>query len=695
MRTIATLALVSLWVGQARADMVLCDFEKPADLSAVKTQDAAVAPVRTAAGTALAVRTGHRSPWPGITLPAPGGKWDLSPFDHVAVDVKNTGANPVTVHCRVDNPGADGTSNCNNGSLALKPGESGALTVTIRRRAPGPAVKLFGMRGVPGGAAGAEGTIDPANVTQLLVFVARPSEDHSFEIDNIRAAGRYAAPTVPAPDKPFFPFIDTFGQYKHADWPGKVHSPDDLARHRRQEEKDLAEKPGPPDFNRWGGWAAGPALKATGFFRVEKHDGRWWLVDPDGRLFWSHGIDCVRTGDLTPIDGRDEWFEDAPWLKSDFAEFLQASAYALHGHYAGKNPRCFNFASANLKRKYGADWRSISADLAHRRLRSWGMNTIANWSDRDTCLLRRTPYTATVNFTARMLEGSQGYWGKFRDVFDPSFAAAIRKRMAEQTGSTAGDPWCIGYFVDNEIAWGDETSLAVAALVSPPDQPAKMAFVDDLKAKYGDIAKLNAAWGTAHASWEALRQSTAAPDRKKAWEDLTTFYTRTAETYFRTIRDAVKAVAPNQLYLGCRFAWGNPRATVAAAKFCDVVSFNLYRRTVADFKLPPGIDVPLIIGEFHFGALDRGMFHTGLVKTASQEERAAAYRQYVQSALRHPNFVGCHWFQYRDQPATGRVLDGENYQIGFVDGCDTPYRETIDACRDVGYTMYRLRTKGQ
>ena len=67
-----------------------------------------------------------------------------------------------------------------------------------------------------------------------------------------------------------------------------------------------------------------------------------------------------------------------------------------------------------------------------------------------------------------------------------------------------------------------------------------------------------------------------------------------------------------------------------------MVSFNRYQRSVADLRLPEGVDRPLIIGEFHFGALDRGMFHTGLVPTASQQERAAAYREYVHSALRNP-----------------------------------------------------------
>jgi hypothetical protein len=121
-----------------------------------------------------------------------------------------------------------------------------------------------------------------------------------------------------------------------------------------------------------------------------------------------------------------------------------------------------------------------------------------------------------------------------------------------------------------------------------------------------------------------------------------------------------------------------------------VIGYNLYRDDVADFQLPDGIDLPAIIGEFHFGALDRGMFHTGLRPTSSQQARADAYRNYVTGALKNPCLVGTHWFQYSDQATTGRG-DGENYQIGLVDICDTPYAETIQAVRDVGSSMYQTR----
>jgi hypothetical protein len=264
--------------------------------------------------------------------------------------------------------------------------------------------------------------------------------------------------------------------------------------------------------------------------------------------------------------------------------------------------------------------------------------------------------------------------------------------MRREKETSAGDPWCIGYFVDNELAWGSELSLATATLASPPEQAAKKVFLDVLRQKYETIDRLNDAWDTSHESWDALADSRTPPDQRKAHDDLGAFYTQIAEEYFRHCRDSVKQVAPDNLYLGCRFAWVNDRAAGAAAKYCDVIGFNLYRDGVADFQLPDGLDKPVVIGEFHFGALDRGMFHTGLRPTASQEDRAEAYCNYVTGALKNPHFVGTHWFQFGDQATTGRG-DGENYQIGLVDICDRPYPETIQAVRDVGRSMYRTRVQ--
>jgi hypothetical protein len=557
---------LGLLVPHARsAELRLLKLDDEAVQKRLTTTDANVTPIRAAATASLRVKTGHQAPWPGVAMRAEGESWDISAFGEVAVAVKNSGGKPLTLNCRVDNPGADGRKNCVSGSIQLAAGETGVLRVPLKRTSDDTLDgKLFGLRGYPV-RAGGPGTVDPQKITQLLVFLNHPTEDHQFEILGVQADGTYLAPTAWSHDAtPFFPLIDTYGQYRHKDRPGKVKSEADLQARKQQEANALATNPGPNNWSKFGGSANGPKLRASGFFRTEKVGGKWWLVDPEGHLFFSHGIDCVRMMDATPIEEREAWFENFPGADPKFAGF-RSRGFALKGHYAGRNPECFSFAAANLMRKYGADYVAQYPAVVHRRLRSWGLNTVANWSDARTYLTRQTPYTDTIgSHGAKQIEGSEGYWGKFPDVFDPSFQQSIRTAMQAKKGKSAGDPWCIGYFSDNEMSWGDETSLALATLKSPPQQAAKSAFLTDLKATYTEIGKLNAAWGTDHASWEALAASRSTPEPAKAKPDLVAFYRRSAEAYFEGVKAAIKSVAPNQLYLGCRFAWVNPVAAAAA-----------------------------------------------------------------------------------------------------------------------------------
>src|SRR5690606_21523217 len=115
-----------------------------------------------------------------------------------------------------------------------------------------------------------------------------------------------------------------------------------------------------------------------------------------------------------------------------------------------------------------------------------------------------------------------------------------------------------------------------------------------------------------------------------------------------------KEAAPGKLYLGCRYISINENVLCVAAKYCDVLTFDLFVDSLSDFKLPEGIDKPVIIGEFHFGALDRGLFNSGLNKKANQKERGLAYQKYVKSALQNPHIIGTSWHQFSDQATTGR-----------------------------------------
>jgi len=198
----------------------------------------------------------------------------------------------------------------------------------------------------------------------------------------------------------------------------------------------------------------------------------------------------------------------------------------------------------------------------------------------------------------------------------------------------------------------------------------------------------------AHKDYESVARasppaSLAAPMK----DDFGKFLTAFADRYFKTVRDAMRKYDPHHLYLGCRFAWRTTEAVNAAARHADVVSFNIYRSHVdpEEWGFTPSLNKPCIIGEFHFGAVDRGMFHTGLATTPNHQARDAMYKHYLESVEENPAFVGCHWFQYYDEPLTGRSYDGENYNSGFVSITDTPYPEMVEAAKAVASELYSRR----
>lgn len=665
--------------------LVMFDFEQGLDGLELATSDATVKVVGDG-NKQLLLETGYESGSPGITIKRPSGSWDLNPYYHVKMDITNVGDHPAQVIFKVGDP-EDGMQAWQMEiRFGLEPGETKTVAddiATTRWRFSEP-LELVGMRAAPG-----QAKADLSAIDQVKVTINYPDEKHKLVIDNIRATNpvRWISP------EGYLPFVDRFGQYKHTDWPGKTYSADDMRQQAAEEDRYLAQNPGPENFSKYGGWKDGPQLEATGHFRAQKHEGVWWLVDPEGYLFWSHGVGCVHPGTAnTGTTDREAYFEWLPEKDTPYGKFYSTQRGAAHGYYKNIGEReIYNFTASNLYQKFGEDWFDDFSRVTHARLRSWGMNTMAIASARNLYQQGLTPYTETVWVRGtKKLEASKGYWGKFHDVFDPSFRKQIQRALSNRQHA-AEDPWCLGFFIENELSWGAEGSLATAALASPADQPAKKVFVEDLKAKYTTIDALNKQWGTEHASWDALLDTTETPDREKAWEDIQTFYKKTVVTYFSTVREEMKAVAPNILYLGCRLAWANSDTVLrTAAEYTDVMSMNKYQYDVTNVGLPAGLDHPIVIGEFHFGALDRGALHIGIREAFGQSHRAELYTVYVESALRNPYIVGTHWFQYGEQPPTGRG-DGENYNVGLVDLCDKPFPEMVQTISEIGSRMYGLR----
>ena len=99
---------------------------------------------------------------------------------------------------------------------------------------------------------------------------------------------------------------------------------------------------------------------------------------------------------------------------------------------------------------------------------------------------------------------------------------------------------------------------------------------------------------------------------------------------------------------------------------------------------------PVLLGEFHIGVPANGL-GAGLVQARDQKERGKAYRYYVEQAASTSGFVGAYWFIWRDEPVLGR-MDGENYNIGFVDVNNRPYKELVEAAKITNKNLYDVHS---
>lgn len=640
-------------------------------------------------GSALALQF-QKAEWPNLCFTVSQGDW--SGACGLEVELENPGVATVQFFIRVDDdPSADGVNHCITGNATIEPKKRIKYLMPVGKQPMD-----YGMRAFPpiSGAVWLnlwQAQLNSKTVCKWQIFLSSPKEPTALVLHSASLVGNSDLLSG---------IIDQYGQYAKGSWPGKVRTDADLKQAARIEADDVKAKPVLADRNEYGGWTKGPLLKATGRFRTEKKNGKWWLVDPAGRLFFSMGIDCVWLGEGTMVTGRESFFSWLPGKDDPLSQFMGKAGNVHSGPV--KSGDTFDLRKANLMRKYGPDWQEFSFELAGKRLKSWGFNTIGNWSDGNV-FDKKVPYVATTSIWGgyKTIMTGNDYWGPMPDVFDPAYQEAVKQRIGEMDKAVIGDKWCLGWFVDNELSWsgsGEESGrygIAYGALRAPRNSSAKMALIDQLKDKYKDVEALNKAWGTSYANWDDANKPAefTQENASKRKDDLLAFVNLYCDTYFKTIEGELHKADPKALYLGTRFAWFARDPVTVCAKYADVVSFNIYRTHIdpKEYAWLNDLGKPCIIGEFHFGATDRGMFHPGLVSMPNQQARAAQYEIYLNSVLDHPALVGCHWFQYADEPTTGRWFDGENYNIGFLNVADAPYPEMVEAARKVHDAAYRRR----
>lgn len=444
------------------------------------------------------------------------------------------------------------------------------------------------------------------------------------------------------------PAVDEFGQWNLGEFDGKIHSMEQLKNEWQVEDNEIVSTAA-YNYSQYGGYLQ-KTVKATDFFRTEKIDGRWWFVDPEGHLFLSVGVDCIapgRSGNAKDTDKRRNMFKELPPQQPSADPRFQRNDY--------------HFGQWNLSRRYGDSVKVRSNEMVIKRMDKWGINTIGNWSSGDVIAMNRKAFMISMR-TAGVERSLMG----LADVYAPDFLKKLDEAMKGSVSKYKDNPWLIGYFVGNEPAWLGEEVRLCDIILNGEDKPIKTELKKVLEK--GDT-----------------------PEARKE------FIFNTFGTFLSAVKSAQKKYDPNHLNLGIRF--GNiSNIDERILKICkesfDVLSFNCYdlnpRKEMLDRALSI-TDLPMIIGEYHFGTVDRG-YAQSLWQVDSQTERGTAYRYYTEQGYSHPGLIGTAYFQWCDQDLTGRRNDGENYNCGLVDVTDRPYKEQVEAMSETAKRLYEVHS---
>ncbi|MDF2802147.1 MAG: hypothetical protein K0S61_2050 [Anaerocolumna sp.] len=488
------------------------------------------------------------------------------------------------------------------------------------------------------------------------------------------------------------PLIDELGQWIPKNWSEKLSGREqsnlflrDLLKKAEEDNKGTYEF---KDWDCYGGYTK-LQFQKTGWFHIEERNHRFWMVDPLGNGFISTGLDCINPGESTRTDPVVAWLPDLPKRESEYEDCY---SNRRRGKY-----EFFNFGISNLIHAFGKDtWKEAWMKIVKMYLTKWGINTIGNWSDLEFISYAKMPYVIPMDL--QTIEGfPMTQAAIFRD-FPDVFAKEYEEKSllyAEGLLQFKDDPYLVGYFMRNEPEWAFvyELNIAEEMLASPYDFVSKDEFISRMKNEYELIEEFNKCWNLELKEFDELRLPLykASKLSDKAKEDLKAFSVEMITRYVELPAKALRKVDPNHLNLGMRYAYITDSSLLSGSDNFDVFSINSYQITPLEAMNLVGemLNKPVMIGEFHQGALDKGLTAHGIRGVTTQKERGVAYRYYVEQAIKSQYYLGAHYFQLNDQSCLGR-FDGENYQIGLIDVCMNEYIDMTKAMQDCHNNIYHV-----
>ena len=236
--------------------------------------------------------------------------------------------------------------------------------------------------------------VDLNKVDRMKFYINRKSEQTSrFCITSVKAT-KQEVPVIEHPVLPKGMLIDAIGQSTIHMWEGKTNGVEEMKWNLNKRFTNSHHLL-PEQFSKWGGWNDRRLDEGTGFFKVHKDENRWWLVDPEGYVFWSSGVDSVRVDTSANMHLLDDALEFLPAKQGEFSEIFTEQDGQMH----------INYLAANFIRTFGSDgWKDKWATIALDELKRLRFNTVGNWSEWQYASKAAFPYVRPMSFSVKLIK---------------------------------------------------------------------------------------------------------------------------------------------------------------------------------------------------------------------------------------------------------------------------------------------------
>lgn len=458
----------------------------------------------------------------------------------------------------------------------------------------------------------------------------------------------------------------------------------------------------------WGiGAMSAGELKATGFVRVEKVDGVWWFVGPDGRKFISMGVNHIEPH---------LWV--APYNKEATIKKYGADFLGAQGQFDTHSTAAKKWMDRQLE---------ICGDLHFNTL---GKHTHPSI---DPQLFQDRIYYVVSLETASLSDWrEQKGQGPRPDVFSSEFWAFVEQRVATITEQHKDSRHLLGYLYTDIPDWistegilglgagkkgAKETVMVypwVNAILGLGDYAAgKQRWIRHLQERYPDAASAAHVWGlevspTYGTSWETLARLTSwskPADPVKADADMRSFLAIIADQYYALHREIILRHDPNHLIFGDKnmINWHFDFVLPLLRKYVDVVAVQAYDRWSVDEpyldQIYEATGKPIFNGDgcFAFAGPHQQKFKVKGWWTGAKsvEDVAALYKETLEGMMAKSYMVGWHHCGYLQQWDEAERGDVPSNETGFIDPFENYETVWTDVIREVNARLSDLHARAK